>query len=114
MNETPTIDVHIVGSRETPGGMGEPGTSAIAPALANAIFAASGKRIRSFPFATRPRVRPKRLRVAARVWLLVAALVLVSCGTLPMRPDLPYSPALPPSSDSTLVRIAAASVGEPR
>ena len=51
--------------------------------------------------------------MAARIWLLVAALALASCGMLPARPDLPYSPALPKSSDSPLVRIAAASVGEP-
>jgi isoquinoline 1-oxidoreductase beta subunit len=49
MNETPAIEVHIVKSSEAPGGMGETGTSAIAPALANAIFAATGKRIRRLP-----------------------------------------------------------------
>ncbi len=51
INETPIIDVHIVKSRETPGGMGEPGTSALAPAVTNAIFAATGKRIRKLPVA---------------------------------------------------------------
>ena len=51
INETPIIDVHIVKSRETPGGMGEPGTSALAPAVTNAIFAARGKRIRKLPVA---------------------------------------------------------------
>ena len=49
MNEAPTIDVHIVQSREAPGGMGEAGTSLIAPALTNAIFAATGKRLRKLP-----------------------------------------------------------------
>jgi len=45
MNEAPTIEVHIVESREAPGGMGEPGTCALAPAVANAVFAATGKRL---------------------------------------------------------------------
>jgi isoquinoline 1-oxidoreductase subunit beta len=49
INEAPAIEVHIVRNRELPGGMGEPGTSAIAPAVANAIFAATGKRLRKLP-----------------------------------------------------------------
>jgi isoquinoline 1-oxidoreductase subunit beta len=49
INEAPTIEVHIVASSEPPGGMGECGTSAIVPAVANAIFAATGKRLRKMP-----------------------------------------------------------------
>jgi isoquinoline 1-oxidoreductase beta subunit len=49
MNETPAIEVHIVESSEPPGGMGEAGTSCIVPAVANAIFAATGKRLRKLP-----------------------------------------------------------------
>jgi isoquinoline 1-oxidoreductase subunit beta len=49
MNEAPAIEVHIVKSTEPPGGMGETGTSAIVPAIANAIFAATGKRLRKMP-----------------------------------------------------------------
>ena len=49
MNEVPAIEVHIIQSVETPGGMGECGTSAIVPAVANAIFAATGKRLRKMP-----------------------------------------------------------------
>jgi len=49
MNEAPTIEVHIVPSSELPGGMGEDGTSAIVPAVSNAIFAATGKRLRKMP-----------------------------------------------------------------
>jgi len=49
MNEAPTIEVHIVQNSEPPGGMGECGTSAIVPAVANAIFAATGKRLRKMP-----------------------------------------------------------------
>ena len=49
MNETPPIEVHLVRNLEAPGGMGEPATAATAPALANAVFAATGKRIRQLP-----------------------------------------------------------------
>lgn len=52
MNETPLIEVHLVENREAPGGIGEPGTAAIAPAINNAVFAATGKRIRKLPIAT--------------------------------------------------------------
>jgi isoquinoline 1-oxidoreductase beta subunit len=49
MNEAPAIEVHIVQNFEPPGGMGEAGTSAIVPAVTNAIFAATGKRLRKLP-----------------------------------------------------------------
>lgn len=49
MNQAPVIDVHIVKSMEPPGGMGETGTSLIVPAIANAVFAATGKRLRKMP-----------------------------------------------------------------
>jgi isoquinoline 1-oxidoreductase beta subunit len=52
INEAPAIEVHIVQSSEPPGGMGEPGTSAIVPAVTNAIFAATGKRLRKLPIDT--------------------------------------------------------------
>ena len=51
MNETPPIEVHLVRNLEAPGGIGEPGTAATAPALANAVFAATGTRIRQLPLA---------------------------------------------------------------
>ncbi|HEX8601019.1 MAG TPA: xanthine dehydrogenase family protein molybdopterin-binding subunit [Pseudoduganella sp.] len=49
MNEAPRVEVHIVASHDEPGGIGEPGTAGIAPALANAIFAATGQRLRKLP-----------------------------------------------------------------
>jgi isoquinoline 1-oxidoreductase beta subunit len=56
MKEAPKIEVHIVNSSEAPGGMGEAGTSAITPAVTNAIFAATGKRIRKLPVANQAAV----------------------------------------------------------
>ncbi|MDN4987157.1 xanthine dehydrogenase family protein molybdopterin-binding subunit [Bradyrhizobium sp. WYCCWR 13022] len=49
MNEAPAVEVHLIKSAEPPGGMGETGTSAIVPAIANAVFAATGKRLRKMP-----------------------------------------------------------------
>ena len=49
MSEMPKVEVHILPSREKPGGIGEPGTPPIAPAVVNAIYAATGKRLRSLP-----------------------------------------------------------------
>lgn len=49
INEAPEMDIHIVNSGEVPGGVGEPGLPPVAPALANAIFAATGKRLRKLP-----------------------------------------------------------------
>jgi isoquinoline 1-oxidoreductase beta subunit len=58
MNEAPAIEVHIVSNREPPGGIGEPGTSAVVPAVANAIFAATGRRLREMPIAVAALKRP--------------------------------------------------------
>jgi isoquinoline 1-oxidoreductase beta subunit len=60
MNEAPSVDVHIVGNTEPPGGMGEAGTSAIVPAVANAIFAATGRRLRKMPVDTAELRQPRR------------------------------------------------------
>ena len=49
MPESPAVEVYIVNSHDDPGGIGEPGTAGIAPALANAVFAATGKRVRKLP-----------------------------------------------------------------
>jgi isoquinoline 1-oxidoreductase beta subunit len=49
--EMPAVDVHIVPSKESPGGVGEPGTPPIAPAVANAVFVLTGQRPRDLPLA---------------------------------------------------------------
>ena len=49
MNEAPIVEVHIVESKDGPGGIGEPGTPPIAPAVCNAILAATGKPVRRLP-----------------------------------------------------------------
>ena len=49
INEMPAVDVHIVPSTAAPTGVGEPGTPVIAPAVANALAAATGKRVRTLP-----------------------------------------------------------------
>jgi isoquinoline 1-oxidoreductase beta subunit len=49
MSQMPTVEVHIVPSTEKPGGVGEPGVPPVAPAVANAVFAATQKRVRRLP-----------------------------------------------------------------
>ena len=49
MSEVPAIETYIVRNNEKPGGIGEPGTCAVMPAIANAIFAATGKRLKRLP-----------------------------------------------------------------
>ncbi len=52
MAEMPRVECHVLPSTEAPGGIGEPGTAPIAPALANAIYAATGNRLRSLPLSS--------------------------------------------------------------
>jgi isoquinoline 1-oxidoreductase beta subunit len=58
IGEMPLVEVHIVPSREPPGGIGEPGVPPIAAAVANGIYAATGKRVRRLP------LRPEELKQA--------------------------------------------------
>jgi isoquinoline 1-oxidoreductase beta subunit len=51
IDEMPKVEVHIVPSSEAPTGVGEPGVAPVGPAVANAVFAATGKRLRVLPFA---------------------------------------------------------------
>ena len=48
-NEVPPIDIELIESNESPGGLGEAGVPLAAPAVANAVFAATGKRLRTLP-----------------------------------------------------------------
>jgi isoquinoline 1-oxidoreductase beta subunit len=52
IQDMPRVEVYIVPSHEAPGGMGEPSVPSVAPAVGNAIFAATGKRLRRLPFQT--------------------------------------------------------------
>ncbi len=55
IDEAPVVEVHMVASTQNPGGIGEAGVPAIAPAVCNAVFAATGKRVRRLP------IRPENL-----------------------------------------------------
>jgi isoquinoline 1-oxidoreductase beta subunit len=58
INEAPRIEVHIVDSGEAPGGIGEPGVPSVAPAVCNAIYSVTGRRLRKLP------IRPAELKRA--------------------------------------------------
>ena len=51
INEIPRIDAYVINSEEAPGGIGEPATALVAPAVCNAIYTATGRRLRSLPLA---------------------------------------------------------------
>ena len=51
-NEMPELDVHLIPSAEAPGGIGEAGVPLVAPAICNALFAATGRRLRRLPIAS--------------------------------------------------------------
>ena len=51
MNEAPVIDITLVSSTEKPGGIGEPATAVVVPAIANAVAALTGKRVRKLPLS---------------------------------------------------------------
>jgi isoquinoline 1-oxidoreductase subunit beta len=52
MSEAPAVETHIIPSEHSPGGFGETAVPAVAPAVANAVFAATGKRIRRLPITS--------------------------------------------------------------
>jgi isoquinoline 1-oxidoreductase subunit beta len=49
IGEMPAVDVHILNSGEAPGGLGEPGVPSVAPAVCNAVYVATGRRVRTLP-----------------------------------------------------------------
>lgn len=60
LEDMPKVEVHIINSSEPPGGVGEPGVPPVAPAVANALFAATGTRVRSLPMT------PETIKAAAK------------------------------------------------
>ena len=89
IDEVPPFEVHIVPSRESPGGLGECGTVSAAPALANAIFAATGQRLRSLPFlpALQAEKGSETQVMASMVPIGLGALALAAAASAPARPD---------------------------
>jgi len=51
LTEAPVVDVHVIESGEDPGGIGEPATALVAPAVCNAIYMATSRRVRALPIA---------------------------------------------------------------
>ena len=78
------VEVHIVASDAAPTGIGEPGVPPIGPALANAVYAATGKRVRTLPF---PRGCRRKLVFVVKVLAIWLCLTRV-CGFAPARSDL--------------------------
>jgi isoquinoline 1-oxidoreductase beta subunit len=57
LNEMPQIEIKLLDSDAPPGGVGEPSVALVAPALGNALFAATGKRVRALPLAAQKFVK---------------------------------------------------------
>jgi CO/xanthine dehydrogenase Mo-binding subunit len=114
MNEMPAIEVHIVASREDPGGMGEPGTSALAPAVTNAVFAATGTAYESSRSPIRQRNRSLEDHLATTHRRAGGGAARRRVRKLPDRGDPPPSAALHAAADDPLERIAAPRCRIPR
>ncbi len=77
MREAPVVEVHVVKTNEPPGGIGEPGVPPLAPAVANAVFAATGQRMRKLPLprpAGAPGSRPAERAPQRAAWTAAARL----------------------------------------
>ncbi|HSR36107.1 MAG TPA: molybdopterin cofactor-binding domain-containing protein, partial [Desulfurivibrionaceae bacterium] len=64
--EMPAVEVHIMPSKEKPGGIGEPGVPPIAPAIANAVFAATKTRLRAMPLTMAPPPAAPKAKAAGK------------------------------------------------
>jgi isoquinoline 1-oxidoreductase beta subunit len=78
INEAPSFEVHLVQSNAEPGGLGEVGTAIAAPVLGNAIFAATGVRLRTLPLERELLVQDDKARKAVLTALPVGALALAA------------------------------------
>jgi isoquinoline 1-oxidoreductase beta subunit len=87
LNETPSLEVHIVKSGESPGGIGEVGTAIAAPALANALFAATGVRLRTLPIDRDLLIQNKAAETKVVADLSAVAAMAVAGGALLGRDD---------------------------
>jgi hypothetical protein len=87
LNETPPLEVHIVKSGESPGGIGEVGTAIAAPALANALFAATGVRLRTLPIDRDLLIQNKDAETKVVADLSAVAAMAVAGGALLGRDD---------------------------
>ena len=98
IDEMPQVEVHIVPSQESPTGIGEPGVPPIGPAVANAYYAATGKRIRILPFSrattSRDRLTPRRLVAVCSPAARLAGIARPRRGGRPRRRRRP-SPGSP-------------------
>lgn len=104
INEAPSFEVHLVQSLADPGGLGEVGTAIAAPALGNAIFAATGVRLRTLPLDRDKLVQDDK---AMKTVLTALPLGAVGVGALALAGTLASKSASPPTGSGAAADDAA-------